>query len=97
MSRTRESSAPVPSGVPYNVYKNCTKLLHRLWRVLKVTWRRGKDADTWRYTEGLHISKEGRSENIDQFRLISLLRVKSKIFFSVGGKRLQLPVDQQVH
>lgn len=40
--RARASSAPGPSGVPYKVYKNCPKLLHRLWRALKVIWRRGK-------------------------------------------------------
>lgn len=34
--RAISSSAPGPSGVPYKVYKNCPKLLHRLWRALKV-------------------------------------------------------------
>lgn len=74
--------------MPYKVYKNCPKLLHRLWRALKVNWRRGKIAEPWRYTEGVHISKEERSENIDQFRLKLSLRVECKIFFSIVAKRL---------
>ncbi len=57
--RARSSSAPGPSGVPYKVYKNCPKLLHRLWRVLKVIWRRGKIAQPWRYAEGVCIPKKG--------------------------------------
>ena len=38
----RTSSAPGPSGVPYVVYKRCSRLLKRLWTILKVIWRRGK-------------------------------------------------------
>ncbi len=81
--RARLSSVPRPSGVPYKVYKNWPKLLHRLWRVLKVIWRRGKIAQPWRYAEEVCIPKEEKSENIDQFRVISLLSVESKIFFSI--------------
>lgn len=36
--------APGPCGVPYRFYKNCPKLLHRLWKLLKVTWSRRKVA-----------------------------------------------------
>ncbi len=86
--RARSSTAPGPSGVPYKVYKNCPKLLHQLWRVLKVIWRRGKIAQQWRYAEGVCIPKEEKSENIYQFRVISLLSVESKIFFSIMAKRL---------
>ncbi|KAJ8382915.1 hypothetical protein SKAU_G00036930 [Synaphobranchus kaupii] len=95
--RARSSSAPGPSGVPYKVYNNCQKLLHWLWRALQVIWRRGEIAQSWRYAEGVYIPKEERSENIDQFHIISeersenidqfhiisLLSVESKIFFSV--------------
>ncbi|RXN04375.1 reverse transcriptase [Labeo rohita] len=86
--RARSSSAPGPSGVPYKVYKNCPKLRHRLWKALKVIWRRGKIAQSWRYAEGVYIPKEEKSVNIDQFRVISLLSVESKIFFSIVAKRL---------
>lgn len=88
LRRARASSAPGPSGVPYKVYKNCPKLRHRLWKALKVIWRRGKIAQSWRYAEGVYIPKDEKSENIDQFRVISLLSVESKIFFSIVAKRL---------
>lgn len=72
----------------YKVYKNCPKLRHRLWKALKVIWRRGKIAQSWRYADGVYIPKDEKSENIDQFRVISLLSVESKIFFSIVAKRL---------
>lgn len=50
-------------------------------------WRREKNAEFWRYAEW-GIYQEGKSENIDQFWIISLLSVESKIFFSVVAKRL---------
>ncbi len=42
---------------------------------------------SWRYAEGVYIAKES-SENIDQFLIIFLLSVESKIFSSVVAKRL---------
>lgn len=47
-----------------------------------------KDLPVWRYAEGLVIPKEERSENIDQFQIISFLTVEIKIFFSTVVKRL---------
>lgn len=87
-ARARSSSVPGTSSEPYKVHKNCPKLLHRLWKALKVIWERGKVAQSWRYTEEIYIPKEEKSENIDQFQVISLLGVESKIFFSIVAKRL---------
>lgn len=84
----RSSSAPGPSGVPYKVYKLCPQLLRRLWKILKLIWRRGKVVAQWRYAEGVWIPKEEGSCNIDQFRIISLLSVESKIFFKIVSQRL---------
>ncbi|KAL7876168.1 hypothetical protein AOLI_G00111310 [Acnodon oligacanthus] len=88
IKKARSNSAPGPSGVPYRVYKNCPKLLHRLWKILKVIWRRGKVAQQWRFAEGVWIPKEEESKTIDQFRTISLLSVEGKIFFSIVARRL---------
>lgn len=79
----RTSSAPGPNGVPYLVYKRCPKLLHRLWKILRVIWRRGKVAQQWRSAEGVWVPKEEKSTTIEQFRTISLLNVEGKIFFSI--------------
>lgn len=62
VKKSRASSGPGPSGVPYKVYKNCLKLLHRLWKILKVVWRRGKVSQQWRYAEGVWIPKEEESK-----------------------------------
>lgn len=40
VKKARASSASGPSEVPYKVYKNCPELLHRLWMILRVVWRR---------------------------------------------------------
>ncbi|KAK0141886.1 Transposable element Tcb2 transposase [Merluccius polli] len=84
----RASSAPGPSGVPYKVYKRCPRLLHRLWKILRVIWRRGKVAQQWRFAEGVWIPKEENAKNIEQFRTISLLSVEGKIFFAILSRRL---------
>ena len=88
VSCARSSSAPGPSGVPYKVYKHCPKLLHRLWKTLRVCWRRGRVAEQWRYAEGVWIPKEDKSSTLSQFRTISLLSVEGKIFFSILARRL---------
>jgi hypothetical protein len=35
------------SAIPYKVYKMCRLLLKRLWRLLKVVWRKGEIPDAW--------------------------------------------------
>lgn len=84
----RNNSSPGPNGVPYLVYKRCPKLLHRLWKILRVIWRRGTVARQWRSAEGVWVLKEEKSTTIEQFRTISLLNVEGKIFFSILSHRL---------
>ncbi|XP_063056077.1 uncharacterized protein LOC134450154 [Engraulis encrasicolus] len=86
--KARAGSAPGPSGTSYKVYKNCPKLLLRLWKILRVFWRKGKIPEQWRMAEGVWIPKEEGSTQLDQFRIISLLCIESKIFFSTISKRL---------
>ena len=86
--KARSRSAPGPSGTSYKVYKHCPKLLHRLWKILRLIWRRGRTAQQWRFAEGVWIPKEEDSKTISQFRIISLLSVEGKIFFSIVAKRL---------
>ncbi|XP_063054019.1 uncharacterized protein LOC134448252 [Engraulis encrasicolus] len=86
--KARACSAPGPSGTSYKVYKNCPKLLLRLWKILRVFWRKGKIPQQWRMAEGVWIPKEENSTQLDQFRIISLLCIESKIFFSAISRRL---------
>lgn len=60
----------------------------RTHRGLRVLWRKGKIPEQWRVAEGVWIPKEENSTQLDQFRIISLLCVEAKIFFSVISKQL---------
>lgn len=59
--KARAGSAPVSSNTSYKVYKNCPKLLFRLWKILCVFWRRGRIPKQWRVAVGVWIPKEENS------------------------------------
>ena len=86
--KSRSKSAPGPSGIPYLVSKRCPALLRRLWKLLKVLWKKGTLPQEWMLADGFYVPKEENSENIDQFRGISLLSVEAKIYFSVFASRI---------
>ncbi|XP_060076611.1 uncharacterized protein LOC132556244 [Ylistrum balloti] len=66
----------------------CPKLLKRLWRILRVTWRKGKIPECWQTAEGIFVPKEKNSATMNQFRTISLLSVEGKIFFAILARRM---------
>ena len=74
--------------MPYKLYKMCPLLLRRLWRLLKVVWRKGDVPASWKEAEGIFTPKERNSKMVNQFRTISLLNVEGKIFFAILAKRL---------
>ncbi|VDI54010.1 Hypothetical predicted protein [Mytilus galloprovincialis] len=82
-AKRKAASAPGPNGVPYKVYKNCQRITRRLWKLIRVIWRRGRLAESWHKAEGCFIPKEEKSETLKQFRTISLLNVEGKIFLAI--------------
>ena len=88
VNKARAGSAPGISGTTYQVYKKCPRLLKRLWKLLKTAWKKEIIPEEWTKAEGCFAPKEEKSENVQQFRTISLLSVEGKIFFSVVAKRL---------
>jgi hypothetical protein len=88
VKKARTGSAPGPNAIPYKVYKMCPLLLKRLWRLLKVVWRKGDVPEAWKEAEGIFTPKEQNSKTINQFRTISLLNVEGKIFFAILARRL---------
>ena len=86
--KAKASSAPGPNGVPYRVYKNAPGVLRFLWKLFKVVWHKQSIPTAWCRAGGVLIPKEKESVRIDQFRMISLLNVEGKIFFSIVAKRL---------
>ncbi|XP_062568263.1 uncharacterized protein LOC134230448 [Saccostrea cucullata] len=88
IKKARGASAPGPNGVPYKVYKNCQRLTKRLWKLIRVIWRRDRLADSWYRAEGCFIPKEEKSEALKQFRTISLLNVEGKIYLAILARRM---------
>ena len=88
LAKARSSSAPGPSGLSYKIYKNCPRLTTRLWRIIKVLWRKKVLPDKWLVAEGCFVPKEENSSTIDQFREISLLSVEGKLFWTIIAKRM---------
>ena len=69
----------------------------RLWKILRVFWRRGRIPDQWRVAEGVWIPKEENSTQLDQFLIISLLCVEAKVFLSIVSKRLGTYLEQNTY
>ncbi|XP_052271949.1 uncharacterized protein LOC127872660 [Dreissena polymorpha] len=88
VKKARAASAPGPNAFPYKVYKMCPLLLKRLWRLLKVVWRKGDVPEAWKKAEGIFTPKERNYKTVNQFRTISLLNVDGKIFFAILARRL---------
>ena len=87
LQKARAASAPGPNGIPYKIYKCCQRLAQRLWKLLKVVWRKGELPVSWMLAEGCFIPKEENAKTLGQFRTISLLNVEVKIFLAVLAKR----------
>ncbi|KAK3779423.1 hypothetical protein RRG08_015824 [Elysia crispata] len=88
VQKARVKSAPGPNGVPYLLYKRCPNVLKRLHKILRGAWSNLKINEQWMSADGVYISREQNSTEINQFRPISLLNVEGKIFFSVLASRL---------
>ncbi|XP_052223860.1 uncharacterized protein LOC127839510 [Dreissena polymorpha] len=71
VKKARAASTPGPNAIPYKVYKMCPLLLKRLWRLLKVVWRKGDVSEAWKEAEGIFTPKERNSKTVNQFRTIS--------------------------
>ncbi len=88
VKRARAKSAPGPSGTTYKIYKNCPKLLSRLCKLLRTSWKKKQLPPAWTLAEGCFVPKEDKSKGLGQFREISLLDVEGKIFWAVIATRL---------
>ena len=69
VTKARTGSAPGPNGLMYKVYKKCPKLLVRLWKLLKVVWRKGVIPSCWQITEGCFVPKEENSKELNQHNI----------------------------
>ncbi len=88
IKKARAKSAPGPSGLGYKIYKKCPRLLKRLLNIIKAIWRKGTVPSCWQLAEGCYVPKEEDSNELSQFRKISLLSVEGKIYFSLLSRRI---------
>lgn len=87
LKKARGRSAPGPNGILYKVYKYCKRLRRRLWRLLKVSWRKNYLAESWLVAEGSFIPKKKlyKHEAIPNHLTSQWGR---EIFFGILAKRL---------
>ena len=78
LSSHRNASAPVLNGIPYKVYKKCSKLSKFLFQMAK-----------WKGNLYSLIKNTFRKFDIGFPRPIALLNVKDKLFFSLISKQLE--------
>ena len=62
VNKARAGSAPGTSGITYQVYKKCPRLLKRLWKLLNTAWKKEVIPDEWTRAEGCFAPKEEKSE-----------------------------------
>lgn len=55
---------------------------------MRTVWQKRTIPKVWRRAGGVLISKEKDAKNISQFRPITLLNVKGKVFFGVIAQRM---------
>ncbi|KAJ8353203.1 hypothetical protein SKAU_G00207700 [Synaphobranchus kaupii] len=88
IQRSRSASAPGPNGIPYELYKNCPRVLKLLWTLMRTAWTKLIIPSEWRRAVEVFIPKDHWP--------IQEHRMEGKIFFSVmknddhllDGKRL---------
>ena len=88
VQKARAKSAPSPNGVPYLLCKRCPNVLKRSHKILRGGWSNLKISEQWMSADGVYITKEQNSTEINQFQPMSLLNVEGKIIFSVMASLL---------
>lgn len=64
VERVRAASAPGPNGLPYEVYKNCPRLLKLLWKLIGVAWKTQIIPSVWRRVVTTFIPKEKKTHTL---------------------------------
>ena len=87
LSSRRNASGPGFNGIPYKVYKTCSK-----FQILKCAFSKGEiSVQLWSARE-IYVSKSKvpSGNSISDFQPIALPNVEGKVFFSLISKRLEL-------
>ena len=87
----RDASAPGLNGIPYKVYKKCSKISKFLVNIFQAYFKRCEILIYWRSAQEIHIPKVSNpsEKKLSDFSPIALLNVESKLFFSLVSKGLE--------
>ena len=87
----RNASPPGLNGIPYKVYKKCSKISKFLFKILQAGFKRCETLIQWRSGQELHIPKvRNPSQNrLSDIRPIALLNIEGKLFFSLVSNCLE--------
>ena len=88
--KKRNGSLPGLNQLAYKVYKKCPGLLSYLFSIHLAVVKSRKIPLSWRLSDGFFTSKvdEPKADKIADFRLISLLNVEGKLFWTLVSNRL---------
>ena len=91
LSRRRNASEPGLNGIPYKIYKNCSKTSKSIFKIFQASFKRCEISVQWQRTQEICISKvSSPSENkLSDFRPIAFLSVEGKLLFSLFSKCLE--------
>ena len=87
----RNASPPGLNGIPYKVYKKCSKISKFLFKILQAGFKRFEILIQWRSGQEIHIPKvRNPSQNrLSDIRPIALLNIEGKLFFSLVSNCLE--------
>lgn len=74
-------------GVSDKLYKQCDRLRHKLFLLLRDLWHENKIVEHWCKVEEIYLLKKAEAELITQFQLISILNVNGKLDMGILARR----------
>ena len=77
INKAHSKSSMSNDGVRFKVYK-CPRLKYILFLLLRKMWEKKDVAERWEIVERIYWPKEENSENLGQFRPISLLNTTER-------------------
>ncbi len=89
LRRTRNSSAPGLDGIPYSMLKAFPWLHHLLAHLFSLVALSGTIPDTWRHSITVLLHKKGPTNDLSNFRPISLTPTISKVFHALIATRIE--------
>ena len=87
--KSRNGSAPGPSGIPYVVYKNLPSLVAVLRRLFEKVWKSKEIPLPWRVASMILLAKSDDTSHPSAMRNIALGNSEGKLFFAVVAHRIQ--------